>query len=297
MIPGRVRIVEVGPRDGLQNEAGTVPLDAKVALIEALADAGLTSIEAGSFVCPRWVPQMADTAAVMARIRRRPGVSYPVLVPNLPGLDAARAAGATEVAVFGAASESSSRRNINCSIAESLARVARPARAGRGDARAGLRVLRAGLPLRGRRCAGGGGRRRPGAACHGLLRGVARRHDRRRHAVAGPAAGGARGADRAGGPAGAALPRHLRAGPGEHPGLPGDGHVGGGQRGGRAGRLPLRPSASGNVATEDVAYMLRGMGVETGLDLPGLCAAGRAISRVLGRPGNSSVAQAQAAPG
>src|SRR5258707_4241349 len=122
--PSRVRIVEVGPRDGLQNESLTVPAEAKVALIEALADAGLTSIEAGSFVSPKWVPQMADTAEVLAMLRPRPNVDYAVLVPNLQGLDRALACGAREVAVFGAASESFSRRNINCSIEESLDRFA-----------------------------------------------------------------------------------------------------------------------------------------------------------------------------
>src|SRR5579859_5104376 len=121
-LPKAVRIVEVGPRDGLQNEAAIVPLAAKVALIEALADAGLATVESGSFVSPKWVPQMADTADVLAAITRRPGVSYPVLVPNLKGLEAALAAGVEEIAVFGAASESFSRKNINCSIAESLAR-------------------------------------------------------------------------------------------------------------------------------------------------------------------------------
>jgi hydroxymethylglutaryl-CoA lyase len=117
-----VRIVEVGPRDGLQNEAASVPTEVKVALIERLADAGLPAVEATAFVSPKWVPQMADHTEVLERIRRKPGVSYPVLTPNLKGFEAARAAGATEVAVFGAASESFSRKNINCSIAESLER-------------------------------------------------------------------------------------------------------------------------------------------------------------------------------
>src|SRR5689334_15925343 len=124
MLPAQVRIVEVGPRDGLQNEKAVVPLEAKVGLIDRLSATGLAVIEAGAFVSPKWVPQMADSAGVMARIARAPGVSYPVLVPNETGLDAALAAGATEIAVFGAASESFSRRNINCSIAESLVRFA-----------------------------------------------------------------------------------------------------------------------------------------------------------------------------
>lgn len=117
-----MRVVEVGPRDGLQNEARAVPVETRVAFIEALADAGLTTVEAGSFVSPRWVPQMAGTAEVPAWLRRRPGVSHPVLVPNMQGFEAAAAAGVDEIAVFGAASESFSRRNINCSITESLER-------------------------------------------------------------------------------------------------------------------------------------------------------------------------------
>jgi hydroxymethylglutaryl-CoA lyase len=117
-----VRIVEVGPRDGLQNEPGQVSTDVKVELIERLADAGLAAVEATAFVSPKWIPQMADHTQVMERIQRKPGVSYPVLTPNLKGFEAARAAGATEVAIFGAASEAFSKKNINCSIAESLKR-------------------------------------------------------------------------------------------------------------------------------------------------------------------------------
>src|SRR5512135_3131632 len=121
-LPSHVRIVEVGPRDGLQNEKAEVPTAVKLELIERLADAGLTAIEATAFVSPKWIPQMADHTEVLERIRRRPGVAYPVLTPNLKGFEAAKAAGATEVAVFGAASEAFSKKNINCSIAESLER-------------------------------------------------------------------------------------------------------------------------------------------------------------------------------
>src|SRR3990170_105504 len=121
-LPKRVRIVEVGPRDGLQNEPQSVATAVKVELIERLADAGLPAVEATAFVSPKWVPQMADHTEVLERIRRRPGTSYPVLTPNLKGFEAARAAGATEVAIFGAASEAFSQKNINCSIAESLDR-------------------------------------------------------------------------------------------------------------------------------------------------------------------------------
>ena len=127
--PDHVRMVEVGPRDGLQNEKKTVPTEVRVELIDRLAAAGLPVIEAGSFVSPKWVPQMADTGEVMARIHRRKGVSYPVLVPNLKGLEAAIAAGATEIAGFAAATETFSQKNTNCSIAESLARQERVCRA------------------------------------------------------------------------------------------------------------------------------------------------------------------------
>src|SRR5688572_30330414 len=121
-LPLTVKLVEVGPRDGLQNERGTVTTEVKVELIARLADAGLPAVEATAFVSPKWVPQMADPTEVLERIRRKPSVSYPVLTPHLKGLEAARAAGATEAAIFGAASEAFSRRNINCTIAESLDR-------------------------------------------------------------------------------------------------------------------------------------------------------------------------------
>ena len=117
-----VRIVEVGPRDGLQNEPQHVTTDTKLELIDRLGAAGVTAIEAASFVSPKWIPQMADHAELMRRLMRRPGVSYPVLTPNLKGFEGALAAGATEVAVFAAASESFSQKNINCSIAESIER-------------------------------------------------------------------------------------------------------------------------------------------------------------------------------
>ncbi len=121
-VPDSVRLVEVGPRDGLQNEKREVATAVKVELIERLADAGLPAVEATAFVSPKWVPQMADHTEVLERIRRKPGVDYPVLAPNLKGFEAARLAGASEVAIFGAASEAFSKKNINCTIAESLER-------------------------------------------------------------------------------------------------------------------------------------------------------------------------------
>ena len=137
--PSEVRIVEVGPRDGLQNEPQVIPLAAKLALVDCLSRAGFRRIECASFVSPRWVPQMADSDQVLAGIARAPGVSYAALTPNLRGLEAARAAGADEVAIFASASEGFSRANINASIAESLERFAPVAKA----------AHEAGLPLRG----------------------------------------------------------------------------------------------------------------------------------------------------
>src|SRR3972149_4286250 len=122
-LPKKVKMVEVGPRDGLQNEARAVPTAVKIELIDRLSDAGLPVIEAPAFVSPKWVPQMADNAQVMAGIRRRPGTRYPVLVPNRKGLDAALAAGCDEIVVFGAATEAFSMRNTHCPIAEGRVRL------------------------------------------------------------------------------------------------------------------------------------------------------------------------------
>ena len=121
-LPRSVRVVEVGPRDGLQNEPGSVPTETKIAFIDRLSATGLAAIETTAFVSAKWVPQMADNAQVMASITRKAGVSYPVLVPNMQGFQAAVKAGATEIAVFAAASESFSQKNINCSITDSLER-------------------------------------------------------------------------------------------------------------------------------------------------------------------------------
>ncbi len=132
-MPDRVEIVEVGPRDGLQNEARLIPAADKIALVDLLSQAGFARIEVTSFVSPKWVPQLADAAEVMAGIARRPGVTYAVLTPNLKGYEAARAAGAGEVAVFAAASEAFSQANLNCSIAESIDRFAPVAAAAAQD--------------------------------------------------------------------------------------------------------------------------------------------------------------------
>jgi hydroxymethylglutaryl-CoA lyase len=292
-LPKRVRIVEVGPRDGLQNEAGLVPVEAKVALIEALAEAGLKVIEAGSFVSPKWVPQMADTAAVLARLKRAPGVSYPVLVPNMQGFEAACAAGVEEIAVFGAASESFSQRNINCSIAESLDRF-RPVAAAalaRGMRLRGYVSCVLGCPYEGKVApsavaAVAGALAEMGCAeislgdtigvgtplnAQAMLRAVAEIVPMGRLAIH---------FHDTWGQALANILACLELGVSVV-----DSAVAG------LGGCPYAKGATGNVATEDVVYMLDGMGIETGVDLGRLAAAGRAISAALGRAPVSKVAQ------
>jgi hydroxymethylglutaryl-CoA lyase len=292
-IPGAIRIVEVGPRDGLQNEPGIVPLPDRLALIDALADAGLTEIEAGSFVSPRWVPQMADTRELLARLERRPGVRYPVLVPNMKGFEAAHAAGVDEIAVFGAASESFSQRNINCSIAESLARFGPVAAA----------AAEAGIAVRGYvSCVLGcpyEGAVSPDAVAHvadqlaamgcyevslgdtigvgtpakarAMVERVARGLPVERLAVHFHDTWGQALANIL-----ACLETGISVVDSAVAGL---------------GGCPYAQGATGNVATEDVVYMLDGMGIRTGVDLDRLAAAGREICRVLGRPSSSKVAQ------
>ena len=292
-LPAVVRIVEVGPRDGLQNEAGVVPIEAKVALIEALAEAGLRVIEAGSFVSPKWVPQMADTDQVLARLRRVPGTSYPVLVPNMQGFAAAAAAGVEEIAVFGAASESFSRRNINCSIAESLDRF-RPVAAAalaRGMRLRGYVSCVLGCPYEGEVApsavaAVAGALAEMGCAeislgdtigvgtplkAQAMLRAVAQVVPMERLAVH---------FHDTWGQALANILACLELGVSVV-----DSAVAG------LGGCPYANGATGNVATEDVVYMLNGMGIETGVDLARLAAAGRMISAALGRPPASKVAQ------
>jgi len=295
--PGRVRIVEVGPRDGLQNEPRRVTTAVKLELIRRLADAGLTAIEATAFVSPKWVPQMADHAELLRAIERRPGVSYPVLVPNMKGFEAALAAGAQEVAVFGAASETFSQKNINCSIAESLARfepVLAVAKA------AGVKVrgyvscvlgcpyegavapqkvaevagtlwdmgcyevslgdtIGAGTPLACRRMLDAAARRVPLAALAGHY-----------HDTFGMAA--------------ANIYASIEAGVAVF-----DSSVAG------LGGCPYSPGASGNAATEDVVYLMNGLGIDTGVDLEKLAEAGAFICAELQREPASRVARALAA--
>jgi hydroxymethylglutaryl-CoA lyase len=296
-MPKKVRIVEVGPRDGLQNERQEVPTKLKLELIERLADAGLPAVEATAFVSPKWIPQMADHTEVLEGIRRKPGVSYPVLTPNLKGFQAALAAGATEVAIFGAASESFSKKNINCSIAESLERFRPVADAAR---EAGVKVRGyiscvLGCPYEGEvapekvtevasalqdmgcyeiSLGDTIGTGTPGKT-QKMIETVARRvpvsrlaghyHDTYGQALAN-------------------IYASLEMGVATF-----DASVAG------LGGCPYAKGASGNVATEDVVYMLNGLGIETGVDLDQLVEIGRWICGVIGKEPVSKAARALAA--
>lgn len=298
-IPGEVRIVEVGPRDGLQNEPVALPVATRIELVERLADAGFPAVEAGAFVSPRWVPQMAGSAEVLTGLRRRPGTAYPVLVPNEQGLDAALAAGAAEIAVFGAASETFSRKNINCSIEESLERF-RPV-VGRALVE-GLRVRGyvscvLGCPYEGdvvpAKVAGVAGRLFA-LGCHeislGDTIGVGTPGKARAMvetvATAVPVASLAVHFHDTYGQALANILACLEAGVAVV-----DSAVAG------LGGCPYAKGASGNVATEDVIYMLDGLGVRTGVDLPAVVVAGAWISAVLGRENASKAGRALNARG
>ena len=284
-IPKSVKLVEVGPRDGLQNESATLPTATKVELIDRLSKTGLKVIEAGSFVSPKSVPQMADTAEVLARIQRAPGVSYPVLVPNLKGFEAAQASGAKEVAVFTAASETFVQKNIHCSIADSLERFAAIASAART---AGIRVRGyiscvLGCPYEGAvpvdRVADVAARLLQ-IGCYeislgdtigvgtpvktqAMLAAVIERMPAQKLAVHFHDTYGQALANIL-----AALEMGITIIDSSVAGL---------------GGCPYAPGASGNVASEDVLYMLDGMGVETGVDLKSLAETGRFITHALRR--------------
>ncbi len=296
-LPRKVRMVEVGPRDGLQNESATVPAAIKIALIDKLSDSGLPAVEATSFVSAKWVPQMADAAEVMAGIRRLPGTSYPVLVPNMRGFEAAAAAGAREIAVFAAASETFSKRNINCTVAESLERF-RPVM--EAASKAGMKVRGyvscvLGCPYEGRiaparvaevsgELAGMGcyeislgdtiGVGTPGKAV-AMIEAVAAKIPRERLAVHFHDTYGQALANIL-----AALESGVATVDSSVAGL---------------GGCPYAPGAAGNVASEDVLYMLNGLGIETGVDLDALVAAGQFISNHLGRQPISKVSRARQA--
>jgi hydroxymethylglutaryl-CoA lyase len=293
-LPRAVRLVEVGPRDGLQNEKAMVPTDVKVALIDMLSDAGMPAIEATSFVSPKWVPQMADAAEVMARIRRRPGVRYPVLTPNIKGFDAARAAGADEVAVFVAATEAFSKRNINCSIDESLARAApifAAAKAADIRVRGYISVV-LGCPYEGdvdpAQVARVAAKLYEMGAYEVSLgdtigTGTAGRTQALFRRVAGhvPIAALAGHFHDTYGQALANLYAALELGVATF-----DCSVAG------LGGCPYAKGATGNVASEDVLYLLDGLGIETGVDMTKLRRAGRFISDHLQRAPASRVARA-----
>ncbi|HZP67173.1 MAG TPA: hydroxymethylglutaryl-CoA lyase [Rudaea sp.] len=295
-IPNVVRIVEVGARDGLQNEKTIVPAATKIELIDRLSDTGLRTVEATSFVSPKWVPQLADAAEVFAAIRKKPGVRYPVLVPNLQGYERARAVGAEEIAVFTAASEAFNRKNINASIDESIERFAPVVERAKADGVAvrGYVSTVLGCPYQGEvpvadvvRVA----ERLHALGCYeislgdtigvgtpakarAMLAAVAERvpmsalavhfHDTRGQALANILA-------------------CLELGVAVV-----DASVSG------AGGCPYARGATGNVATEDVVYMLHGMGVETGIQLDKLVETGRWLSACLARPNNSKVGLAAA---
>ena len=293
--PADVRIVEVGPRDGLQNEATLVPEAVKVDLIARLAAAGLRTIEAGSFVAPKWVPQMAGSAEVLKAASRRPGVSYPVLVPNMKGFEAALAAGAQEVAVFAAASEAFSQKNINCSIAESLARFAPVMEAARA---AGVRVRGyvscvLGCPYQGEvplAAVVDVAERLSQMGCYEISLGDTIGVGTPRKAVAMlDAVLGALPVEQVAlhfhdtyGQALANIYACLDRGVAVL-----DASVGG------LGGCPYAAGASGNVATEDLVYMLEGMGIRTGVDLEALVETAAFISAAIGRAPASHLAKAR----
>ena len=293
-MPDSVRIVEVGPRDGLQNEKTIIPAATKIELINRLSASGLRTIEATSFVSPKWVPQLADAAEVFSAIDQRPGISYPVLVPNEQGYDRARAVGAREVAVFSAASEAFNRKNINASIEESIARFAPILEKASAD---GVRVRGyvstvLGCPYQGEvplRDVVHVAERMYAMGCYeislgdtigigtprkarDMLRAVAASvpiealavhfHDTRGQALANVLA---------------CLEEGVAVV---------DSSISG------TGGCPYAKGATGNVASEDVVYMLEGMGIATGIDLARLIETGLWLSAQLGRETSSKVARA-----
>ncbi len=294
VLPQAVRIVEVGPRDGLQNEKVHVPTDVKVELIARLVAAGVRVIEAGSFVSPKWVPQMADSGEVLSRLPRHEGVAYTALVPNLKGFESAVEAGCEEIAIFGAASETFSRKNINCSIQESLDRF-RPvidAAAQRGIRVRGYVSCVVGCPYEGPvppQKVAEVARWLHDNGCYEVSLGdtIGSGTPRSVQAMIEACARAVPLAQLAGhyhdtyGMAAANVYASLEMGMATF-----DASVAG------LGGCPYSPGASGNVATEDVIHLLNGLGIETGIDLEALVAASAWISASLGRPPASKVTQA-----
>ena len=292
--PSKVKIVDVGPRDGLQNEKQPVPAGIKIQLVHMLQDAGLSEIEVTSFVSPKWVPQMADNAQVMAGVQRKPGVRYSVLTPNMQGFEAALASHPDEIVVFAAASEAFSQRNINCSIAQSIERFAPVVAAARA---AGIYVRGAMSCTVGCPYEGDVAPERVGYLA-GLMKGIGVQH-------VGVADTIGVGTPRKVQAAIEATLKHydlndisghfhdtygqalantliaLEMGVWQY-----DASVAG------LGGCPYAKGATGNVATEDVVYMLHGMGIETGIDLGKLIDAGQFISDHLQRKPQSRAATA-----
>jgi len=292
--PSQVLIVDVGPRDGLQNEKTQVPTAIKSELIHRLVDAGVRKLETTSYVSPKWVPQMADNEAVMNAITRRPGVCYSVLVPNMKGLEAALVGKPDEIVVFGAASEAFSQRNINCSIGESIERFAPVVEA----------ALAAGIKVRGAMSCTVGcpyeGDIAPERVAYlaRLMKDIGVQHVGVADTIGvGTPIRVQRAIDAAlqyydiddvsghfhdtYGQALANTLAALQMGIWQF-----DTSVAG------LGGCPYARGATGNVATEDVVYMLHGMGIETGIDLDALIDAGEMISNYLERPNSSRVARA-----
>ena len=293
-LPKRARIVDVGPRDGLQNEKQMIPADVKVELVDRLTDAGFTNIEVTSFVSPKWVPQMSDAADVMARIRRAPGVTYSVLVPNERGFAGALAAKADEIVVFAAASEAFSQKNINCSIDESIERfrpVAAAAHA-HGICVRGAISCALGCPYQ--------GEVEPSAVAHvaRLMKAIGVQHvgvadtigtgtpektKRVMDAVLkvyelGDVSGHFHDTY---GMATANVYACLELGISSF-----DSSIAG------LGGCPYAKGATGNVATEDVLYLLNGLGIDTGIDFAKAVATGQWISNILGRKAHSRAGNA-----
>lgn len=293
-LPSKVKIVEVGPRDGLQNEPQTIGADVKIALVDQLSDAGFVNVEAAAFVSPKWVPQMATSSDVMAGIARKPGVIYSALVPNMKGFEAALAAGVDEIVVFGAASEAFSQRNINCSIAESMERFAPVIEAAKSH---GIRARGSiscafGCPYQGEvppQDTADVVRRLRDLGCDeidicdtigvGTVRKVQAtlEHAAQEFPI-----------DK--------LAGHFHDTYGQgianiyaslevgitiyHASVSG------------LGGCPYAKGATGNVATEDVLYLMEGLGIETGVDIGKVVEAGEFISRHLNRKSGSRAANA-----
>ncbi|WP_275629940.1 hydroxymethylglutaryl-CoA lyase [Pseudomonas sp. 273] len=296
-LPQHVRLVEVGPRDGLQNEKQPISVADKVRLVDDLSTAGLAYVEVGSFVSPKWVPQMAGSAEVFAGIQQKPGVTYAALAPNLKGFEAALEAGVKEVAVFAAASEAFSQKNINCSIKESLERFVPVMDAAREH---GIRVRGyvscvLGCPYQGEvdmQQVAAVAAELDAMGCYEVSLG---------DTIGVGTAGATRAMFEV---VGARVPRERLAGHfhdtyGQALAniyaslLEGiavfDSSVAG------LGGCPYAKGATGNVATEDVLYLLNGLGIHTGIDLDALIAAGQRICAVLGKENGSRVARARLA--